>query len=81
MTRKNPTIEPRVELKVRITKSLHDRMTAECGQCGCSYNGFMALAIAREIAIRRSRRNQEAYTESIAKAIELEKAHNAQVNP
>lgn len=77
MNRQNPTIEPRVELKVRITKSLHDRLIAECGQCGCSYNGFMTLAIAKEIAARRSRRNQEAYVESIAQAIELESAANA----
>lgn len=81
MPRENPTVEPRVELKVRITKSLHDRLVAECGHCGCSYNGFMTLAIAKEIASRRARRGQEAYLESIAKAVELEEAHNAQINP
>lgn len=77
MTRRNPTVEPRVEIKVRITESLHERLTAECGLCGCSYNGFMTLAIAKEIAARRSRRNQEAYVESIAQAIEIESAANA----
>lgn len=81
MPRQNPTVEPRTEIKVRITKSLYERLSAECGMCGCSYNGFVTLAIAKEIAVRKARRNQEAYADSIAMAVEIEEAHNAQVNP
>lgn len=81
MARQNPTTEPRVEVKARITKSLHDRLIAECGHCSCSLSGFMTLAVAKEISARRARRNQEAYLESVAKSIQLEETHNAQVNP
>lgn len=81
MPRLNPTLEPRVEIKARITKSLYERLTAECGLCGCSYNGFLTLAIAKEIAARRARRNQEAYVDSVAEAVRIEEENNAQVNP
>lgn len=46
----------RVEVKARITEDLHRRMLAELGECGCSINGFVNIAIAREVAYRRAKR-------------------------
>ena len=52
--------EPRVELKVRITRSLHDRLTHECGLCGCTQNAVMSIALAREVARRQGERQRAA---------------------
>ena len=48
--------EKRIEVKARITEDLHARLVAECGECGCALNGFIAIAIAHEIADRKQRR-------------------------
>jgi len=50
----------RVEVKARITEDLHGRLVAECSHCGCHLSSFIALAIAHEIASRKSRRKQAA---------------------
>ena len=50
----------RVEVKAQITEDLHGRLVAECGHCGCHQNGFIAIAIANEIAARKGRRRDAA---------------------
>ena len=72
MPRINPAIEPRKELKRRITKSVYDRLVAECNECGCSLNGVATLAIGREIASRRLRRQQAANHAVLAGQIDIE---------
>jgi len=65
---------PRTEVKARISTDLHARMMAECGHCGCHINGFIAIAIAHEVAKRRKERQAQAdvYMEQIAMALEVE---------
>jgi len=64
---------PRMEVKARISKDLHARMMAECGHCGCHINGFIAIAIAHEVAKRRAARktDSDAYIETTAEQLEL----------
>lgn len=50
----------RIEVKASITEDLHGRLVAECGHCGCHLNGFIAIAIANEIAARKGRRRDAA---------------------
>ena len=50
----------RVEVKASITEDLHGRLTAECGHCGCHLSGFIAIAIANEIAARKRIRRDTA---------------------
>jgi len=64
----------RVEIKARITEDLHSRLIAECGHCGCYINGFVAIAIAHEIAARKSRRVQAANHAILAGQISIEEA-------
>ena len=61
MAVKNAQGMPRIEVRASITKDLHDRLTAECGYCGCHINGFVAVAIAHEIAVRKKKRLEEAH--------------------
>jgi hypothetical protein len=77
MPRLNPTVEPRVELRVRITKSLHDRLVAECGYCGCSQNALITLGLARELGARKSRRSEAANHAILAGQIDIEGKVNA----
>lgn len=60
----------RVEVKARITEDLHRRLVDEIGHCGCSINGFLALAIAREIGARKARRVLEANNAVLAGQLE-----------
>jgi len=71
-------VRERKELKVRITKSLYERLMAECGECGCTMNAVVTLAIAREIAHRRQRRSEEANARILAGQIEMELKDDAQ---
>lgn len=74
MAVKQTTNSPRVEVKTRISTDLHRRMVEECGICACHINGFIAIAIAHEVASRKVKRNREAaaYMESIAGQVEAE---------
>ncbi len=74
MTVKPATNFPRVEVKARISSDLHSRMVQECGHCGCHVNGFIAIAIAHEVARRKTmRKNQaDAYIDEIAGQVEAE---------
>lgn len=71
---------PRVEVKARISSDLHRRLLEECGLCACHVNGFVAIAIAHEVARRKQARKEEAdvYLESMA--TEVEEMFHAQVN-
>jgi hypothetical protein len=62
----------RVEVKARITEELHSRLVAECGYCGCHLNGFIAIAIAHEIAARKTRRKSAADHATLAGQISIE---------
>jgi hypothetical protein len=77
MTNRQTTNFPRVEVKARISSDLHRRLLDECGHCGCHINGFIAIAIAHEVAKRRRERQLQAdvYIEQMAFAFEAE--HNA----
>lgn len=68
---------PRRDLKVRITESLHERLTAECGHCGCSLNAVVTLAIAREIALRQKRRKEAADHAILVGQLRIESMDNA----
>jgi hypothetical protein len=72
MAVKNAQGMPRVEVRSSITRDLHDRLTAECGHCGCHINGFVAVAIAREIAARKKKRLEEAHLDIIQGQLEME---------
>lgn len=72
MAVKNAQGMPRIEVRTSITKELHDRLTAECGHCGCHINGFVSVAIAREIAARKKKRLEEAHLDIIQGQLELE---------
>jgi hypothetical protein len=47
-------------------------MMAECGECGCHISGFVAIAIAHEVANRKKTRKEaaDAYLESITADVE-----------
>lgn len=68
---------PRVEVKARISSDLHKRMVEECGNCGCHINGFIAIAIAHEVATRKKRRNEESYLEEIAGQLRMDVSSDA----
>lgn len=70
-------IRERRELRVRITKSLYERLVAECGECGCTMNAVVTLAIAREISKRRAQRKQDADNEVLKGQIDIEGNVNA----
>lgn len=74
MAVKQTSVYPRIEVKARIAPHLHKRMVEECGMCGCHINGFIATAIAHEVADRKAKRNKEAaaYIDSIAGQVEAE---------
>lgn len=67
----------RVEVKARITEDLHSRLVAEAGHCGCHLNGFIAIAIANEIASRKSRRKSAADRAILAGQLSIEGEINA----
>lgn len=69
--RLDPNIR-RVEVKASITEDLHGRLIFECGECGCHLNGFIAIAIANEIAARKSRRRAAANHAVLAGQIDVE---------
>jgi hypothetical protein len=50
----------RVEVKVRLSESLHSRLQEEQRFCGCSVSVLVSLGLARELGIRRMRRMEEA---------------------
>jgi len=81
MPRLNPTTTPQVSITLRMSEEAHKRLLLECGHCMCNVSSFVRSAVMKEIAIRQTRRNEEAYLESVAKAIEIEEGRNAQVNP
>jgi hypothetical protein len=54
------TDEPRVELKIRITRNLYDRLVQECGLCGCTQNAVVTIGLAREVARRQGERQRAA---------------------
>jgi hypothetical protein len=62
----------RIEVKASITEDLHGRLITECGHCGCHINGFIAIAIANEIAERKSRRRATANAAVLAGQIDIE---------
>jgi len=68
---------PRVEVKARISADLHKRMVEECGNCGCHINGFIAIAIAHEVASRKKRRAEESYLEEIAGQLRMDVSSSA----
>jgi hypothetical protein len=72
-----PTIPERKELKVRITQSLYDRLEAECRECGCSMNAVVTLAIAREVANRKSARVRAAQHAILVGQLDIEGNVNA----
>jgi hypothetical protein len=51
---------PRAEVRARISADLHRRMLDECGLCACHVSGFIAMAIAHEVASRRKTRKEAA---------------------
>lgn len=63
---------PRIEVRTSITPDLHRRLLAECGHCGCHVKGFVAIAIAHEIAARKKKRLEEAHLDAIEGQLELE---------
>lgn len=63
---------PRRELKVRITDSLYGRLVEECGHCGCTMNAVVTLAVARELALRKSRRNQATQHAQLVGQLDIE---------
>lgn len=67
----------RRELRVRITKSLYERLVAECGECGCTMNSVVTLAIAREISKRRAERTRDADGMVLSGQIDIEGSTNA----
>jgi hypothetical protein len=68
---------PRIEVRTDITKDLHERLIAECGHCGCHIRGFVAIAIAKEIAARKKKRIEEAQEGILEGQIELGAASGA----
>lgn len=74
MAIKQAVNSPRTQVQARISTDLHARMLAECGHCGCHVNGFIAIAIAHEVANRKKSRKEatDAYLETLATAIEGE---------
>lgn len=48
--------EPRTEFKVRIRRSMYERLQEECAHCGCALNAVVTIAISRELARRNSDR-------------------------
>lgn len=77
MTIRQVTNFPRVEVKARISSDLHRRMVEECGNCGCHQNGFIAIAIAHEVAARKKRRAEEQYLEEIAGQLRMDVSSSA----
>lgn len=63
---------PRIEVRTDITTDLHERLVAECGHCGCHIRGFVAIAIAHEIAARKKKRVEEATTDILDGQMEME---------
>jgi hypothetical protein len=63
---------PRVEVKARITSDLHRRLLEEQAVCGCSVSALIAIGLARELGIRKQRRNLE-----LAGQMEIEEGQNA----
>ena len=70
--------EKRVEVKARITEDLHARLVAECGECGCALNGFIAIAIAHEIADRKQRRQAAKSHTTLAGQLSLDGIGNVE---
>lgn len=70
-------VRERRELKVRVTQSLYERLVAECGECGCTINAVVTLAIAREISKRRAQRKLEADNAVLKGQIDIEGNVNA----
>ncbi len=62
----------RVEVKSRITGELYERLCIELEFCGCSVSGFLALAIAREIANRKRTRALSAEVEILEGQMDIE---------
>lgn len=77
MAIRQPTNFPRVEVKARISTDLHKRLVDECGICACHINGFIAIAIAHEVARRRKDRKEEADKYIDDMTIEAESIFNA----
>ena len=77
MSSQHYPVRERRELRVRITRSLYERLVAECGECGCTMNAVVTLAIAREINKRRAQRKQEADNTVLRGQIDIEGNVNA----
>jgi hypothetical protein len=77
MAVKQTTNFPRVEVKARISADLHRRLLEECAQCACHVNGFIAIAIAHEVAVRRRKRQTDGYLDAIAEEVSREGGANA----
>jgi len=65
---------PRIEVRTDISKDLHERLIAECGHCGCHIRGFVAIAIAHEIAARKKKRIDDAAIDILDGQMEMESA-------
>lgn len=53
-------IEPTIEVKARLPKSVHDRLLVECHEIGCHVNGYVRAAIAERIIRTKANRSAAA---------------------
>jgi post-segregation antitoxin (ccd killing protein) len=67
----------RIEVKVRITEDLHSRLQEEQRFCGCSISALVTLGLARELGIRRMRRQEEANRLPLEGQLMMDKDGNA----
>lgn len=64
--------EPRVELKVRLRRSMYERLQEECAHCGCALNSVVTIAISRELARRNADRKIVADVRVLQGQIDIE---------
>ena len=53
-------VEPTIEVKARLPKSVHDRLLVECHEIGCHVNGYIRAAIAERIIRTKANRSASA---------------------
>ena len=65
-------IEPVIEVKARLKKSVHDALLVECHEIGCHVNGYVRAAILERITRTKANRSAAASYALGIKAIDSE---------
>jgi hypothetical protein len=63
---------PQVSVTFRMSEEMRERLSLECGHCGCNISAFIRAAVLKEIANRRAARAQAASHAILSGQIDVE---------